>query len=253
MTALHYPGWLPPGALVRQNPPTAAPTAAAAPIWLTAGAADFAWSAADPTRVTAWRAHPANGVVAQAVAANLAGTTFAPPGLRFDAEVNGGLVLSGAIADASCLTIGMIFQAGAAGARTLMALQPLRAEGSLFVDARGCDLRLAQKGGRTELPLRIEGADDQVTLLLVAVADGQAWLAANGGPAVQAGFGLALQGPADLFIGCRGPRAGLRNKLGSFALFDVLVWPGQNLLARTENQALNGAIALWHDRAAHGL
>ncbi|EEW26538.1 hypothetical protein [Rhodobacter ferrooxidans] len=240
-----FPGSLPPGALVRGDLPSPAP------VWLTARADSLAFSPILPGRVIEWRAQ--GGPVAQAVAANEHGTVFATGALQFQAEVNGGLVVPDAIADASCLTLGLIFRAGTPEARTLLALQPLRAEGSLFLDAKAEVLRLAQKGGTTQLPLTAEGAADQVTLVLLALQGGQVWLAANGGAAVSAQFSLETAGPAHLFLGCRGPRAGLRNKLGTFALSDVLLWPGQNLLATPGNAALNGAITLWQHRARHGL
>jgi len=250
MTALRYAGILPPGALVRLD---RAPVAAPAPNWLTADPDDLEFAPQDPARVLGWRAHGTASCVAHAVAANPSGTTYRHGALRFDAEVNGGLLLADALADAACLTLGLIFKAGLPEARTLFALQPQGADGSFFLDAKGADLRLGQKGGDTRLLLQLEGAADQVTLVLLALDDGQAWLAANGGAAVSAGTGLATAGPADLFIACRGARGGLRNKLGAFALSDVLIWPGQNLLAQAQDVALSGAIALWQERARHGL
>ena len=250
MTALRFAGTLPPGALVRLDP---VPVAAPAPIWLTADPDDLEFAPQDPARVLGWRARGAPSCVAHAVAANPSGTTYRERALRFDAEVNGGLLLADALSDAACLTLGLIFKADLPEARTLLTLQPAGAEGSLFLDAKGADLRLGQKGGETELMLQAEGAADQVTLVLLALDDGQAWLAANGGAAVRAGTGLATVGLADLFIACRGARGGLRNKLGAFALSDVLIWPGQNLLAQAQDVALSGAIALWQERARHGL
>lgn len=250
MSALRYAGTLPPGALVRLDP---APVAAPASIWLTADPADLEFAPQDASRAVAWRAHGAPSCVAHAVSANPAGTTWRECALRFDAAVNGGLRLADALADAACLTLGLIFQAGLPEARTLLALQPRGADGSLFLDAKGSELRLGQKGGDTQLLLQVDGAADQVTLVLLALGDGQAWLAANGGAAVRAGTSQLMVGPADLFIACRGARGGLRNKLGAFALSDVLIWPGQNLLARAQDVALNGAISLWQERARHGL
>ena len=250
MTALRYAGTLPPGALVRLDP---VPVAAPAPIWLTADPDDLAFAPQDAGRIIAWRARATPTIVARAVAANPSGTTYRERALRFEVEVNGGLRLTDALADAACLTLGLIFKADLPEARTLLTLQPAKAEGSLFVDAKGAELRLGQKGGETELMLQAEGAADQVTLVLLALGDGQAWLAANGGAAVSAGTGLATVGPADLFIACRGARGGLRNKLGAFALSDVLIWPGQNLLAQAQDVALSGAISLWQERARHGL
>ncbi|MDP4034429.1 MAG: hypothetical protein Q8P60_16560 [Pseudorhodobacter sp.] len=245
--AILYSGALPPGALVRPDP------VPPATIWLTARAADLEFLPDDAGRVIGWRAQQATGIAAQAVAANLGGTVFHPPALRFATAQNGGLVLNGVIADANTLTFGLIFRAGPDAGRTLLALQPLAQGESLFLDAQGDDLRLAQKGGKAELTLHADGAGAQATLVLCALADGQAWLAVNGGQAVQRRFSLDMHGPADLFIGCRGPRSGLHNKLGSFALSDVLLWPGQNLLARADDPALHGAIALWHERARLGL
>ncbi|MDP3960854.1 MAG: hypothetical protein Q8Q26_12490 [Pseudorhodobacter sp.] len=250
MSALHYAGILPPGALVRLNP---TPVAAPAPIWLTADPDDLEFAPQDASRAIAWRARATPSCVAHAVAANPSGTTWRHGALRFEAEVNGGLLLADALADAACLTLGLIFQAGLPEARTLLALQPRGAEGSLFLDAKGSELRLGQRGGETQLLLHETGAADQVMLVLLALGDGQAWLAANGGAAVRAGTSLATVGPADLFIACRGARGGLRNKLGAFALSDVLIWPGQNLLAQAQDVALSGAISLWQERTRHGL
>jgi hypothetical protein len=232
-----YPSALPPGALVRpdRSPP--------APVWLSA-------AALTPPRVTHW---PAMGGAwaAEAVAANASGTLCQtqPHALSFETGVNGGLMLAGAIPAAECVTLGLVC-AGLAEARSLMALQPRGGEGYVFLAAERGLLRLGQKGGAAELALALP--EDGAALVLCALSGGEVRLAVNGGAAQAVPLDFP-PGPADVFLGCRGPQAGLRNKLGRFRLSDVLVWPGQDLLARPGDPGLAGARAFWQERRRDGL
>jgi hypothetical protein len=234
---IRFKGRLPTGALVRADP------IALAPLWLSASPTEVSLEAG---LVLGWQAR---GAVVQAlpVAANTGGTRWQaePPALRFDAKVNGGQWLAGAVPDLSAVTIAVIFSG--ADARTVLSLQASGHGPSIFLDARGSDHRLVVKD-RADIAVQALGQDAR--LVVIALASGRGWLSVNGGPAVSGVFGEGLAGPADLYIGCRGAQTGLRNKLGSFALSDVLIWPGQVLLPGAAPAKI---LALWHERQRHGL
>jgi hypothetical protein len=234
---IRFPGRLPPSALVRADP------IVPAPLWLSASPTEVSL---EDDRVMAWRAR---GAAAQAlpVAANAAGTRWQaePPALRFEAKVNGGQLLAGSVADLAALTIAVIF--AGSEARTVLALQATGHGPSVFLDARGADHRLVVKNGAG---IAVQALGNGARLVVLALASGRGWLSVDGGPAVSGDFGEGLAGPADLYIGCRGGRAGLRNKLGSFALSDVLIWPGQVLLP---GPIPAGVLALWHERQRDGV
>jgi hypothetical protein len=54
---------------------------------------------------------------------------------------------------------------------------------------------------------------------------------ADGTQAIGAGVAVGMDGPADVFVGCRSNRAGLSKTLGAGRIRDVLFWDGRALLA----------------------
>lgn len=247
--AIHFAGTLPPGALVavrQQSDP--------APIWFRAEPASMVFSQKHPDRVVTWRSADNSGLEAHAVAANKIGTLFRPEpaSLLFEAEANGGLILPEVIADASRATFGMIFlPEPSEEPRTLLSLQVRGADDYLFVSGEGGAFRAAQKSGATELAVAHETGRNRPMLLIFALSGSKMMLAVNGNPAMSAEIDHPPAGRADLFIGCRNARAGLRRKLGRYGLTDVMVWPGQDLLSDPDNPALNLAKSLLKARCAN--
>jgi hypothetical protein len=256
---LIYQGALPTGALVSGI--TASPTSqkandsTAIPLHFTARATDLTGSERDPLRIVRWKAR--NGAQAIPVGPNTDGTLFdaanTPPVLRFEAESHSGLVLSGAISDIAASSFGLIFQTAEGDAETLLTLQPLGLKDYVFLAGRGGEVLAGQDAGDFALSLPLIQKAGQVVLVLCGVSGRRVTVAVNDLDGVAGTLGATWTGgAADLFIGCRGQRAGLRRKLGSFGLSDVLVWPDRDCLADRADTGAAGARALWHERQRDG-
>ncbi|MBI1217097.1 MAG: hypothetical protein GC186_01000 [Rhodobacteraceae bacterium] len=253
---LIYHGSLPPGALVsptRPAPKLPRPAdGAAIPLHFTARAADLTGSAGDPARIIRWAARD-GAMAALPIGPNADGTVFeptpAPPALRFEAETHGGLVLSEVIAESAACSFGLIFQTTEADAETLLTLQPLGLKDYLFLAGRGGEVLAGQDAGVFALSLPLIRAAGQVVLVLCGLTGRRVSVAVNDLDPVTGTLGPGWTGgAADLFIGCRGQRAGLRRKLGSFRLCDVMVWPDRDCLADPADAGVDAARALWHER-----
>ncbi|PLL13593.1 hypothetical protein C0V75_09560 [Tabrizicola sp. TH137] len=240
---LLFPGRLPDGALVRGDTlptqPTlrpSTPPAAPAPVWLSCN------HAPETTPLHLWPA--SNGQAAASVPANDSGTARSASGaLIFRAGENSGLCLADALPDAATASLGAIFRpAPAASAGTILSLQPQDGSGYLFLAHEDGQLRIGRKDADLSLTAP---APEGAILAGLSLAAGRVTLFVNGTAASSAP--LALSGPADLFIGCRTARPGLKNKLGSFHLADVLLWPGDPA------PDLAAACALRAERGQHGL
>lgn len=191
------------------------------------------------------------------VGPNADGTVFeptpAPPALRFEAETHGGLVLSEVIAETVACSFGLIFQTAEADAETLLTLQPLGLKDYLFLAGRGGEVLAGQDAGAFALSLPLTQKAGQLVLVLCGLSGRQVSVAVNDLDPVTGTLGETWSGSAaDLFIGCRGQRAGLRRKLGSFRLCDVMIWPGRDCLADPADAGAEAARTLWHERQRDG-
>lgn len=238
---IHFPGSLPPGALVQfrqpAQPAPPQPSGDPAPLWLSAD------HAPGTGPLLHWPACAGTGT-AHAVPANPGGTPRAPDGaLRFSAGENSGLCLPAALPDAATASLAVIFRPlpGASGG-TILSLQPQDGSGYLFLAHEEGQLRLGRKDGDLALSAP---APEGALLACLTLATGRLRLSINGGNTVTAQ--QALSGLADLFIGCRNARPGLKNKLGSFLLYDLLLWPGDPA------PDLTAARALLAQRGQHGI
>jgi hypothetical protein len=227
-----YHGSLPPGALVTHRPENP-PAEGSAPVWLDAAAGEFEVMPGDPSRIRRW-IDPEAELAAIAVGPNLSGTRHEAgpgrPALVFEAGVNGGLVLAGAIADAGRVGFGAIFEPAEADAETLLTLQPLGVKDYLYLAARGTELRAEQDAGDFGLVQSLNAPAGAPVLVLCSVTGAEVRLSANGGAPITGTLaGAGFSGPADLFIGCRGQRPGLKKKLGSFRLLHAFAWSGEDI------------------------
>lgn len=240
---LTYPGPLPEGALVRATKPASTGPLPPAPLWLDAGAGV---TLSDTGGVLLWSAQT-GAHTAFPVPANASGTPYEVQTLRFAAGENGGLVLPDAIPDLSSVSFAAILSPNLPDARTLLSLQAKGSDDYIFLSLEDMRLRVAQRGSDVELTMTLK-PDSRVPLLILCTFHaGLVRLSVNGGTAVTGNLPID-PAAADLFIGCRNGRGGMKNKLGSFDLSDVLLWPGQDLpLAPTS------LIALWEDRCRRGL
>jgi hypothetical protein len=123
----------------------------------------------------------------------------------------------------------------------------------LFLSGDDGNLRLTQKTGVEELVLPLPDPAAGEVLLLFAVASGRVFMAVNEAQPVSTTTANNPIGRADLFVGCRNARSGLQNKLGRFTLTDVMIWPGENVLALLDNPALAAAKALLKVRSTNGV
>ncbi len=228
---LIYAGRLPQGALVRPD----VVTRPAAPIWFDAGEG---LELAPSGRMQGWTAREGRAE-ARPVAANATGTRVEGGALAFQAGECGGLVVAGAVPDAAAVTFGAILTPRPPEARSLLSLQPLGSEDYIFLSLEGDRLRLARRGAEDAVVLTLPAPSGPL-LILCRLTDGQARISANG----QAATGpLAVEAtPADLYIGCRNGKGGMKGKLGSFTMTDLLIWPQGGDTAAAE--------ALWRERCS---
>jgi hypothetical protein len=255
---IHFSGALPSGALVgngftlaipaRPSSP-AANLAPPAPIWFSTERMDKL-SFNRNLRVTGWQAMAPATIEARPVRFNTEGTAWDSEGLALDfvEKIHGGLCITGALPAARSFSVGLIYTPPMKrDAQTLLSLQAKGEEDYLFVSAESDFVRFGMKGGDANL----SASDPQKLTLLVLAFDGaQVRMALNRDLAISQD--CALEPAArDLFIGCRGEARSLLNKLGSFKLFDVLIWPELDVLAGEVTRAPEAALALWQERLRH--
>jgi hypothetical protein len=255
---IHFDGALPLGALVGTgfSQPTAPRPVAAkvnlgppAPIWFSTAQSERLGFNRDQ-RVTAWQAMPPATVHARPVHFNAEGTGWdsAARALDFVEKTHGGLCIEAALPQAQRFSVGLIYTPPVKrDAQTLLSLQAKGAENYLFLSAENDFVRFGMKGGDANL----SAPDPQKLTLLVLSSDGaKVRMALNRDLAISVDCKLD---PAalDIFIGCRGETRSLLNKLGSFKLTDVLIWPDQDVLAGEVVRAPDAALALWQERLRH--
>lgn len=254
--ALLYPGRLPIGALLDHDMPAAPATASPAatlpppaPIWFSTAATDTL-ELNENGRVTAWQAvgQPAR---LTALNHNREGTVWdrAAKALQFQGRTHGGLGADAILPHGNCFSLGMIYTPLPKGhTMTLCSLQAVDSEDYLFLSAWNGIIRFALR----ENEANFSQTEPKTTTLLVLSSNGtQVKLAVNRGPCSAIDFAIPDL-PHDLFIGCRGSARSLVNKLGSFDLTDVMIWPDQDVLSGQHAQAPESALAHWQERLRHG-
>ena len=153
-------------------------------------------------------------------------------------------------APAGPLTLALILSRERRDPLTIAALQAAGDEDYTFLSIDDGQVRLGQKESDLGLTLPDPGG---VTLVMLSLGAGQAGLSVNGGAVRRIALPLR-PGALRLFLGCRGDARPLLNKLGPFRLSDVLLWPGQALLAEgMSGGGLVPVIRLWQERQRHGL
>jgi hypothetical protein len=252
-----FNGALPLGALVGKGaaPAPARPLAPAidlgppAPVWFSTARQDRLSFNRDG-RVTGWQAMAPATAQARPARFNSEGTGWdaETQALDFVEKIHGGLCIEDALPQTGCFSLGLIYTPPPKrDAQTLLSLQAKGAEDYLFLSAESGFVRFGMKGGDASL----HAPDPQkLTLLLLASDGAKVRMALNRDLAVAVDCALA---PAafDLFLGCRGEARSLLNKLGSFKLTDVLIWPDQDVLAGEVARAPEAALGLWQERLRH--
>ena len=260
MAALRYHGQLPSTALVRVDDAISVTQSMAvpnedhamppAPVWFTAQ--DRSSLTRGPLgRIVEWAAQRPSNLIARSMSFDAEGTVFdeAAGALVFEARVHTGLVVSDLLAEGSALSFAVIYAPLAPNPRTIVTIQGSGEENYAFASVEEGQLRIGIKGGDQVLSLADPGG---LTLLLGVVDGNQIRMAVNDSPDVRGAFTLK-PGLIDIFIGCRGAGRSLRNKIGDFRLFDVMVWPGVDILSAANQKSTDSARRLWQQRCKNGV
>lgn len=241
----------PPPAPVRAK---AADPAPPAPIWFTTACYETL-HLSPAGRVLHWHARSDAGVDVAATASPLSfnkdGTALDPVSghLLFQAQSHSGLAISGHLQAGKPFSVGLIYHSDAgADALSLLSLQAAGDADYAYVSAEQGFIRFARREGG---PL-LSAPDPRKCVLLVLAHDGRTVrLSVNRSTALTAPLALPAGGALSLMLGCRGLARPLYNKLGSFALSDVMIWP-EDVLARDFARAPQEALALWQERSRDG-
>lgn len=255
MAALVYHGRLPAAALVRVDDailgtdnravPNEDHAMPPAPVWFTAP--DRASLTRGPLgRIVAWAARHPGDLIARSMAFDAEGTLYddATGSLVFEARIHTGLVATGLLPESGAFSFAVIYAPIAPNPRTIVTIQGRGDENYAFVSAEDGQMRIGMKDGDQVLTLADPGG---MTLLSGAVDGNQIRMAVNDGPEVRGAFAVK-PGEIDIFIGCRGAGRSLRNKIGDFRLYDVMIWPGVDILSATNQKAADSARLLWQQR-----
>lgn len=258
MMPILYPGSLPSGALIAQGdtPVPARATRASspakappAPVWFNARALETL-DLQEDGRIRGWHAMGAEHLRAAPMEFNKEGTPRDSilGQVLFRAQSHGGLMIDGQLPDAP-FSIGMIYTGDAK--RDALSLFSLQAEGDSAYSYLAAESGFLRFGHREGGPL-VSIADPRKTVLMVFSSDrAKVRLAVNRMAAISTDCHLP-KAALKLMLGCRGYSRPLYNKLGSFALSDVLIWPGQDVLAGGFARAPDAAQALWQERVRNG-
>lgn len=201
------------------------------------------WLAARPVQarieagvVTAWA--PMAGTRSAVPAAANAGRSETAdhcghPVLQLRTEVNGGFVVPDIAPEADRFTLAVIYAAPEAEARTLLSLRlgPADSANLFFLSHTDGLLVAKDRAGGVGVELPLPNRQPDFRLVIVSWDKTRLLLKTGSIQAESRGKLDGVQGPVDLFIGCRGHRKGLTKTLGNARIADVVFWPGRALLA----------------------
>ena len=253
-----YPGVLPLGALIGKGDapapvqPAPAPVVAKgppAPVWFSAQASEN-FDLQEDGRISCWRAVGDKSQRAEVMEFNKEGTPRDKirGQVLFRAQSHGGLMIDGLLPNAP-FSIGMLYTSDTKrDALSLFSLQAVGDADYSYLTAESGFLRFGHRDGEPVVSV----ADPRKTVLAVFSYDGTvARLAVNRAGAVSVDCVLP-KAALKLMLGCRGFSRPLYNKLGTFILSNVMIWPGQDVLAGEFARAPDAALALWQERVRNG-
>jgi hypothetical protein len=222
---------LPLGALIgREGDQLSEVLATDGAVWFHANADSVVWQA---DRITGWRSRD-GACLAEATVPNQGGTRFAAQSeaLRLTKGNHCGFALRHATACADYFTAAVIYATPGEDARSLLAVNTGAANNLIFLsDAAGEVTAKDRSGGVTAtLPAQRLGARPR--LAMFSLSPQGVFLRAGGKTTMAQGRVLAMDAPADLFIGCRSDRSGLAKTLGGADIHDVIFWPNRAVLAQ---------------------
>ena len=159
-------------------------------------------------------------------------------GLRCRPEVNCGLVIDKATESAGTFSMAVIYQPPEDGqSKTLLTVNTGYSGGSdaesnyLFLSDAGDYFTAKDVRGAVEVVTPVTSSPSGLRMAIVTLNGNKLALAENlGAPTVIEGADAGMRTGADLFIGCRSHRSGLKKTLGGAAILEVLFWPKHALL-----------------------
>lgn len=164
--------------------------------------------------------------------------------LNLTAGENRGLRLPGAAPDARRWSAAILW-GGEGPAQALLAVRPERGGNPVHLSDTDEGLALRDDDGTASASLPRQGRGGW-RLALLSCTEGALRLSHGGQMAVAMGLAVP-EGPADLLIGCRSARRGMRRTLGAGRIAEVWFWPGSDILsdaAAPLRQALDDLL-LW--------
>ena len=149
--------------------------------------------------------------------------------LEFRAGHHCGYTVPGPVDTIQDWSYAIRFQADSGEALTLLTLNFSDSNNYVFLQHVGGAMTFQDRKGTFKLSTPF--SSDHDCLVVAGQSDGQFWLRVNNETvASETHDSPDLAGPSHLFIGCRSQRAGLKKKLGTFELTDVIFWPDRNVL-----------------------
>ncbi len=235
---IDLPNALPPGALCAATPAAAGPALQDAFWWH--GSPDTMQVDAATGAVTQWQSH-GKGPTALPTEPNQSNgqigeidTLF---GLQCRAQTHCGLVAASVTDNAATTTLALRFYTPpGADARTLVTLNT--GDNYLFLSGADGILTAKDDQGRISIDLPLPPGDVP-HLALVSLHGDRLALALGRARTDATAARTILQGPADLFIGCRNQRPRLLKTLGSALILDAFVVPNRALLYEAPSPALH--------------
>jgi hypothetical protein len=215
----------------------AAAVLASGGIWFAANADEVL---VDGDTIAGWRAR-VGGVDLRPSAPNSGGSNFDTrnPSFVLRTGVHCGFTLAGAVQKLGRFTAAVIFAAPDDDIRSLFSLNTGAANDMIFLsEAEGQIFAKDRAGGvGVYLPSsQRRGSGWRMAILSYTGRELHLW--ADGAQAIGAGVAVGMDGPADVFVGCRSNRAGLSKTLGAGRIRDMLFWDGRALLAEDSSPEL---------------
>ncbi len=173
-------------------------------------------------------------------------------GLQTRQGIHCGLVVADVAQDVRTFSMAVIYRPDPVEKpRTLLTINPRpgggesHSGGYLFVSDLDDGLTVKDTGEALSITAPADPAPRMAHLLVVTVSGNALAVQHNGGPLHQVtGLPPGLEGAADLFIGARSHRNGLKKTLGQALYLDVFFWRGSRLLLPATDSDMSQRMAL---------
>jgi len=186
----------------------------------------------DGDAITGWRAR-VGGVDLRPSAPNQGGSRFGmdPNGFILRTGAHCGFTLQNAVQKLGRFTAAVVFAAPDEDIRSLFALNTGASNDMIFLSESEGQIFAKDRAGGVSVQLPAPAQRSARWRLAIVSYTGRGLhLWADGAAAYSQGVALGMEGPADMFIGCRSNRSGLAKTLGAGRIREVLFWPNRALL-----------------------